>query len=58
MTTISCSSNCKHQQDGICTLENAAINFLSADSDCAFFEEKAGKADNKQKFKSEKEMLL
>jgi hypothetical protein len=40
MTTINCSSNCRHQLDGICTLENAVSNSLSANADCVFFEEK------------------
>lgn len=40
MTTINCSSNCTHQLDGICTLENAVSDRLSAQTDCAFFEEK------------------
>ena len=39
MTNINCSSNCKHQIDGKCTLDNATINSLSAKTDCVFFEE-------------------
>jgi hypothetical protein len=46
MTTINCSSNCKHQQDGKCTLENAFSNALSTHTDCAFFEEKPAKKDS------------
>lgn len=40
MTTINCSSNCKHQHDGKCALENAFSNAISVSTDCAFFEEK------------------
>ena len=40
MTMINCSSNCQHQQDGKCTLENAFSNALSIETDCVFFEEK------------------
>lgn len=40
MTTINCSSNCKHQQDGKCMLENAISETLSAETDCVYFEEK------------------
>jgi len=39
MTTITCSSKCIHQQDGVCTLENAFSKSLSIETDCAFFEE-------------------
>jgi hypothetical protein len=44
MTTINCSLNCKHQKDGRCTLEDAASDTLSVDTDCVFFEEKPDKA--------------
>ncbi|HOQ08159.1 MAG TPA: hydroxymyristoyl-ACP dehydratase [Clostridiales bacterium] len=40
MTTINCSLNCRHQKDGRCTLEDAACDTLSTDTDCVFFEEK------------------
>ena len=43
MTTINCSLNCKHQKDGRCTLEDAASDTLSVDTDCVFFEEKPDK---------------
>lgn len=43
MTTINCSSNCKHQQDGKCTLENSFAETLSVDTDCVFFEERPEK---------------
>ena len=43
MTTINCSSNCKHQHDGKCTLESTFSTALSAATDCAFFEEKPHK---------------
>ena len=36
MTTINCSLNCKHQKDGRCTLEDAASDTLSVDTDCVF----------------------
>ena len=44
MTTINCSSNCIHQQDGKCTLDNVTKNPKSVLSDCIFFEEKASGA--------------
>jgi hypothetical protein len=44
MTTINCSSNCIHQQDGKCTLENASTGTLAVDADCVFFEERPDKA--------------
>jgi hypothetical protein len=43
MTTINCSSNCIHQQEGECTLDIVAKNSASVSSDCAFFEEKTTK---------------
>lgn len=43
MTTINCSSNCKHQHDGKCTLENAFSKALSVETDCVFFEKKLQK---------------
>ncbi len=43
MTTINCSSNCIHQQDGKCMLDNPSQNSLSAKTDCVFFEERVSK---------------
>lgn len=43
MTTINCSSNCIHQSDGKCTLDNTQTNNLSAVSDCVYYEEKPSK---------------
>lgn len=40
MTTINCSSNCIHQIDGSCTLENTSTNSVSTNTDCLFFQEK------------------
>ena len=48
MTTINCSSNCRHQLDGKCTLENAISNTLSMDTGCVFFEEKNARGGTKQ----------
>ncbi len=39
MTMINCSSNCVHQQDGKCMLEEAISESVSTDSDCVFFRE-------------------
>lgn len=46
MTTINCSSNCIHQQDGKCTLENAFAGTLAVDTDCVFFKGKPDKGKN------------
>jgi hypothetical protein len=43
MTTINCSSNCIHQQEGKCTLDSVTNNPTSFSSDCIFFEEKMQK---------------
>ncbi len=43
MTTINCSSDCKHQIDGKCMLEDAIFNSLSIETDCVYFEENLGK---------------
>ncbi|HHV28401.1 MAG TPA: hydroxymyristoyl-ACP dehydratase [Clostridium sp.] len=43
MTTINCSSNCVHQQDGKCTLDSVTKNSASVSPDCVFFEEKVSK---------------
>jgi|GEM_PF-765798 len=40
MTTINCSSNCIHQKDGKCMLNNTIISSVSFTSDCVFFQEK------------------
>lgn len=55
MTTINCSSKCKHQQDGVCTLENASSHSLSNATDCAFFEEIPHKGENGFNSKSQSE---
>jgi hypothetical protein len=39
MTTINCSFNCKHQQDGKCALENAVVNLKESGNGCIFFDE-------------------
>lgn len=57
MTTINCSSNCKHQHDGKCTLENAFSNALSVETDCVFFEEKLHKNKHGLNCKSSYELL-
>jgi len=44
MTTINCSSDCKHQHDGICTYENACFKVLSVETDCIFYEKKLQKS--------------
>ncbi len=43
MTTINCSLNCVHQEDGKCHLENTSVNRLSASSECIFFKERPAK---------------
>jgi len=40
MTTINCSSNCKHQLDGRCYLDNTATNIVSSNDVCIYLEEK------------------
>ncbi|MEN6313421.1 MAG: hypothetical protein ABFD25_04140 [Clostridiaceae bacterium] len=44
MTTINCSSDCKHQHDGKCTYENACFKVLSVETDCIFYEKKLQKS--------------
>jgi hypothetical protein len=43
MTTINCSSDCKHQKDGKCMLEDAISNSLSIETDCVCYEENIDK---------------
>lgn len=43
MTTINCSSDCKHQIDGKCMLEDAISNSLSIETDCVYYEENLDK---------------
>lgn len=43
MTTIKCSSKCKHQMDGKCMQEDAISKALSVETDCVYFEEKLDK---------------
>lgn len=57
MTTINCSSKCIHQQDGVCTLENAFSNSLSNKTDCALFEEMPSKNEHGFICKSQNELL-
>ncbi len=57
MTTINCSSKCIHQQDGVCTLENALSNSLSIETDCALFEEIPSKNKHGYNCKSQNELL-
>ncbi|TYQ17029.1 UNVERIFIED_CONTAM: hypothetical protein Cloal_3630 [Acetivibrio alkalicellulosi] len=40
MTMINCSSNCIHQNDGKCTLDNVTKNTTLVSDNCVFFEEK------------------
>ena len=39
MTTINCSSNCIHQKDGKCFLDNVTMNSALITTDCIFYEE-------------------
>ena len=57
MTTINCSSNCKHQYDGKCMLENAFSKALSIETDCAFFVEKMHESRHGFNCKSSYEFL-
>ena len=57
MTTINCSSNCKHQYDGKCTLENVFSKALSVKTDCVFFEEKLQRSKHGVNCKSPYELL-
>lgn len=57
MTTINCSSNCKHQHDGKCMLENAFSKALSIETDCALFVEKMQKSRHGFNCKSPYEFL-
>ncbi len=45
MTNINCSSDCKHQKDGKCTLnytpQNITIDIEAGNSDCVFYQNKA-----------------
>lgn len=41
MTTINCSLNCIHQEDGKCSLDKITVNTVSTGSDCVFYQEKA-----------------
>lgn len=43
MTTINCSSKCKHQMDGKCMQEDAISNVLLVETDCVYFEGKQDK---------------
>ncbi len=56
MTTINCSSNCIHQQDGKCTLENAFAGTLAVDTDCVFFNERPDKGKNGDNCKAPDEL--
>ncbi|RCX20979.1 hypothetical protein DFR58_101183 [Anaerobacterium chartisolvens] len=49
MTTINCSSNCIHQVDGKCTMENTATNLVSISSDCVYFQPRKAKKTHIQK---------
>ncbi len=41
MTMINCSSNCIHQQDGKCMLEEAISESVSLDGDCVFYKDRS-----------------
>ncbi|MCR4434982.1 MAG: hydroxymyristoyl-ACP dehydratase [Clostridiales bacterium] len=49
MTTINCSSNCIHQHDGKCTLDNTEANSVSTVSDCIYYQERPPKQSLEQK---------
>ena len=40
MTTINCTLNCIHQQDGLCGWESVSNDAISGSPECAFFKEK------------------
>lgn len=46
MTTINCSSNCIHQKDGKCSLDNVAMNSTLITTDCIYYEENTKKKTN------------
>ncbi len=41
MTTINCTLNCIHQQDGLCGREWVSDDTISNSPECVFFKEKA-----------------
>lgn len=41
MTTINCTLNCIHQQDGLCGRECVSNDTISNSPECVFFKEKA-----------------
>lgn len=55
MTTINCSSKCKHQQDGKCMLQNAVSETLSTETDCTYFEKRPYKGSSALNFKKQSE---
>lgn len=55
MTTINCSSKCKHQVDGKCMQEDAISKALSIETDCVYFEDKFDKGISAFNCKSEDE---
>ncbi|MGE5613050.1 MAG: hypothetical protein ACM3XR_01465 [Bacillota bacterium] len=57
MTTINCASNCKHQHDGRCTLENAISETISNVTDCVYFEERTDKNKHGYNCKPPNELL-
>ncbi len=42
MTNINCVSDCIHQVNGKCNLEQIMVNTLSQKEQCVYFEEKEG----------------
>ncbi|MDY4975580.1 MAG: hypothetical protein SO147_01595 [Clostridia bacterium] len=40
MTNINCASDCIHQVNGKCNLEQIMVNTLSLQDPCAYFEQK------------------
>lgn len=46
MTNINCASNCIHQVNGKCNLEQIMVNTLSLREQCAYFEEKERQGKN------------
>jgi len=55
MTTINCSMNCIHQQDGLCGRGSLDNDTLSKSPECVFFKEKSisdGKATEKELLKN------
>lgn len=48
MTNINCSANCRHESNGICTLNYVSVssNFTGFGADCAYFEPRSRNLEN------------